>query len=103
MKKPTSKWAKSKNDPTLEQVLLLEARKEINEIIGRFFFNGVEPQRLIMLLFNTAISFAMTIAKDDKQEEMLKAVEGIFQELIGICRESMAALDMLRRMTEDYT
>lgn len=105
MSKPPveSKWAKSKNDPTMEQFLLLEARKEINEIIGRFFHNGVNSTHLIILLFNTVISFSLTIAKHDKRKDILKTLEEMFHELLEMSKQSLPALDMLHKMAEGYT
>ena len=103
-KLPTeSKWAKSKNDPTLEQFLLRGARKEINEIIGRFFYNGIDPTHLIILLFNTVISFSLTIAKHDKQEDILKTLEKMFHEVLETSKQSLPALSMLHKMAEGYT
>ena len=93
-----SKWAKPKNAPTMAEAQLLETRAEIHKVIFKAFSNDIEPVHLILMLVNTIISFALTIAKDDRHKEMIDSIEDLFAEGIAAARGYVPSLQLLYRM-----
>ncbi|MHA2067746.1 MAG: hypothetical protein ACXABY_25570 [Candidatus Thorarchaeota archaeon] len=95
-KEPKSKWAKPADAEILHDLQMREFRTELNNLMGKYMFSGIEPLMILMVLFNAAISFAMTICKPGHESDILDGVTELFETMRDAAKETIPVFDELR-------